>query len=90
MTEESWSANQQKAEPLPPTPAHGEGPGDAADAGGGGGAGDPQGVPVPSDEAAEGTSESAAPVDGVRTTAIAPEGLADGEPDNRMPPTSTF
>jgi hypothetical protein len=52
--------------------------------------GDPHGVPVPSSVPAEGTSEEAAPVDGVRLTAIAREGLADGEPDNRSPQTSTF
>ena len=52
--------------------------------------GDVQEVPVPSETAAEGTSESMEPVDGVRVTAIAPEGLADGETDNRMPPTTTF
>lgn len=49
-----------------------------------------QGVPVPSDVPAEGTSEGADPVDGVRVTAIAQEGLADGETDTRMPPTTTF
>ena len=49
-----------------------------------------QGVPVPSEVPAEGTSEGAAPVDGVRVTAIAPEGLADGETDVRVPPTTTF
>lgn len=47
-------------------------------------------VPVPSDVPAEGTSEGAPPVEGVRVTAIAPEGLADGENDVRMPPTTTF
>jgi hypothetical protein len=51
--------------------------------------GDSRGVSVPS-VPAEGTSEEAAPVDGVRLTAIAREGLADGEPDNRSPQTSTF
>lgn len=51
---------------------------------------DAQGVPVPSDVPMEGTSESSDPVDGVRVTALAPEGLADGENDVRMPPTTTF
>lgn len=63
------SANQQKAEPFPPSPAHD--------------------VPVASEVPAEGTSEGAEPVEGVRTS-IAPEGLADGETDVRVPPTSTF
>lgn len=74
MTEEFSSTNQQKAEPFPPSSAH-----DSA-----------QGVTVPGEVPAEGTSEGAAPVDGVRATAIAPEGLADGENDVRMPPTTTF
>lgn len=116
MTEEWSSTNQQKAEPIPPTPAHGDptasrvpgvqgsSPDDfAADNGAGaaemesassGGSaeqsGDVHQVPVPSETAADGTSEELEPVDGVRVTAIAPEGLADGEPDNRMPPTTTF
>ena len=67
MTEQLPSANQQKAEPFPPSPGHD----------------DPSAVP------AEGTSEGAEPVEGVRTS-IAPEGLADGETDVRVPPTSTF
>jgi hypothetical protein len=52
--------------------------------------GDAHEVPVPSEQAAEGTSEELDPVEGVRVTAIAPEGHADGETDNRMPPTTTF
>lgn len=76
MTEAGSSTNQEKTEPVPPTPAHGGGPGD------------PQEVPVPSEIPAPGTSEEAAPVDSV--SAMAPEGLADGETDVRMPRTSTF
>ena len=87
MTEEWSSSNQARAEPMPPTPAHGETPGTSAP---GPSAPDAQGVPVPSDVPAEGTSEGAEPVDGVRVNAIAPEGHADGETDQRMPPTTTF
>jgi hypothetical protein len=63
---------------------------DAVTAVGADSGGDAKVVPVPSGEAAEGTSEQAAPVDGVRITALAREGLADGEPDNRTPGTTTF
>ena len=87
MTEEWSSTNQARAEPMPPTPAHGDGPGQGRT---GESEPDARGVPVPSDVPAEGTSEGAEPVDGVRTTAIAPEGMADGETDNRTPPTTTF
>lgn len=80
MTEEWSSTNQQKAEPMPPSSSSSD---DAP-------APDAQGVPVPSDVPAEGTSEGAPPVEGVRVDAIAPEGLADGETDVRMPPTTTF
>jgi hypothetical protein len=52
--------------------------------------GDAHQVPTNASEAATGTSETAEPVDGVRVTAIAREGLADGEYDNRTPPTTTF
>lgn len=116
MTEEWSSTNQQKAEPIPPTPAHGEGrasrvPGeqgsspdpfgvdrtegaertsDAVSDGSSEESGDVHEVPVPSSVPMEGTSETSDPVDAVRVTAIAPEGMADGEPDNRMPPTTTF
>jgi len=88
MTEEYSSSNQQKAEPVPPTPAHGETEGSASAVSGV--PGDARGVPVASEDAAEGTSETSAPVDGVRVTAIAPDGHADGETDARMPPTTTF
>lgn len=54
------------------------------------GAGDANGVPVPSDTAAEGTSEGVAPVEGVTFPAIAPESLADGETDVAMPSTTSF
>jgi hypothetical protein len=47
-------------------------------------------VPANTFAPAEGTSETAQPVDGVRITSIAREGLADGEPENASPPTSTF
>ncbi|HEX8004497.1 MAG TPA: hypothetical protein VF519_17550 [Mycobacteriales bacterium] len=93
MTEEWSSTNQQKTEPVPPTPAHsGDGVGvpDGASVPDGPAGSDAQGVPVPSEVPAEGTSEGAVPVDGVRVTAIAQEGLADGETDVRMPPTTTF
>lgn len=89
MTEEWSSTNQARAEPMPPTPAHGDGPGQGR-TGTEADAPDARGVPVPSDVPAEGTSEGAEPVEGVRTTAIAPEGMADGETDNRTPPTTTF
>lgn len=116
MTEEWSSSNQEKAEPIPPTPAHGDpsashvpgvqgrspddfgvdndaGAANMASGSSGGTAeasGDVHEVPVPSETPADGTSESLDPVDGVRVTAIAPEGLADGENDVRMPPTTTF
>ncbi|HEV2891289.1 MAG TPA: hypothetical protein VGX28_13020 [Frankiaceae bacterium] len=115
MTEEWSSTNQQKTEPIPPSPAHAA-PGSASRVPGvqgsspdafeadtdegasnvssavapGSSAPDAQGVPVPSEVPAEGTSEGADPVDGVRVTAIAPEGSPDGETDVRMPPTTTF
>ncbi|HVF06259.1 MAG TPA: hypothetical protein VNA20_15565 [Frankiaceae bacterium] len=54
------------------------------------GAGDANGVPVPSDTSAEGTSEGVAPVEGVTFPAIAPESLADGETDVAMPSTTSF
>ena len=47
-------------------------------------------VPGNASAAAEDTSESAERVDGARVTSIAREGLADGENDNAVPPTSTF
>jgi hypothetical protein len=56
----------------------------------GGGPGAAQGVPVPSGDAAELTSEASPPVDGVRITAVAPPAHADGEPDTRTPPTVTY
>ncbi|HEU0129691.1 MAG TPA: hypothetical protein VFQ85_01705 [Mycobacteriales bacterium] len=62
----------------------------AAASGGADSGGDAKGVPVPSETPAEGTSEAAEPVDGVRITAVAREGLADGEPDNRAPSTGVF
>ena len=52
--------------------------------------GDVHDVNVPSATPAEGTSEALEPVDGVRVTSIAPDGHADGEYDNRMPPTTSF
>ena len=50
-------------------------------------AGDAAGVPVVSEDPAEGTSERMAPVEGV---AFAPSGLADGETDVAMPSTTSF
>ena len=44
--------------------------------------GNVHGVPVPSDVPSEGTSEG--------LPSIAPEGLADGETDVSVPPTTTF
>ena len=44
--------------------------------------GNVHGVPVPSEVASEGTSEE--------LPSIAPEGLADGETDVSVPPTTTF
>jgi hypothetical protein len=64
--------------------------GSAAASGSQGESGDANEVNVPSETSAEGTSESMEPVDGVRLTAVAPEGHADGEPDTRVPPTTTF
>ena len=102
MTEEWSSNNQARTEPMPASPANGtpdaadgvaaESAGSAGASGssGSGDSPDARGVPVPSDVPADGTSEGAEPVDGVRVTAIAPEGHADGETDNRMPPTTTF
>lgn len=82
MTEEWSSTNQQKTEPMPPSSGSSDAAPDAAP--------DARGVPVPSEVPAEGTSEGAPPVEGVRVDAIAQEGLADGETDVRMPPTTTF
>lgn len=45
--------------------------------------GDAQGVAVPAVQAAFGTSEESAPVDGVRITSNAPPGKPDGEVDTR-------
>lgn len=62
----------------------------AAAASSSGESGDAHEVDVPSETPAEGTSEAMEPVDGVRLTAIAPEGHADGETDTRVPPTTSF
>jgi hypothetical protein len=45
--------------------------------------GDSQGVSAPSVQAAAGTSEESAAVDGVAITALAPPGKPDGEVDTR-------
>jgi hypothetical protein len=45
--------------------------------------GDSHGVAVPAVQAAAGTSEESAPVDGVRITSISPPGKPDGEVDTR-------
>jgi hypothetical protein len=45
--------------------------------------GDSKGVAVPAVQAAAGTSEESAGVEGVRITAIAPPGKPDGEVDTR-------
>ena len=47
-------------------------------------------APVASGVSAPGTSEGAPALEGLHQPAIAREGLADGETDNRVPPTSTF
>jgi hypothetical protein len=52
--------------------------------------GDAQGVPVVSPVPLDGTSEEQPPVRGVRVSAVAPPGLADGEPDDRAPSTGVF
>lgn len=91
--------NQQKTEPIPPSPGEGAGgsSGTATSPGPREGwatpppssapAGDARGVPVASETPAEGTSEGMAPVEGI---AFAPEGLADGETDVTMPSTTSF
>jgi hypothetical protein len=52
--------------------------------------GDAQGVPVVSPSPLDGTSEEQPPVRGVRVPAVAPPGLADGEPDDRASSTGVF
>lgn len=96
---EGSAPNQQKTEPIPPSPGSSPGtsPGTATSPGPREGwadappssapAGDAKGVPVPSETPLEGTSEGVAPVEGV---AFAPEGRADGETDTAMPSTTSF
>lgn len=90
--------NQQKTEPIPPSSASPDtSAGTATSPGPREGwatappssepAGNAQGVPVPSETPAEGTSEGVAPVEGI---SFAPEGLADGETDVAMPSTTSF
>jgi hypothetical protein len=85
---ESFSANQRRTEPVPPTSGH-----DVPDAASGSdvaSAGDARGVPVPSGTAAELTSEASPPVDGVAVPAVAQPAHADGETDTRTPPTTSY
>ena len=97
------SGNQDKTEPIPPSPAHAapaEAPGTSTGPGPREGwatappssapAGDAAGVPVASTTPLEGSSEGVAPVEGVTFPAVAPEGLADGETDTGMPSTTSF
>jgi hypothetical protein len=67
-------ANQRRTEPVPPTEGH-----DVPDAAPAGGA---------RPDAGAGTSTGPGPREG--TPAIAREGLADGETDNRAEGTTTF
>jgi hypothetical protein len=77
---DSRAANQQKTEPVPPSPAHGS-PDDVGSVP----------APTPADVAAEGTSEESAPaVPDSGQPAVAPPGLADGEPDTRGSSTGIF
>jgi hypothetical protein len=69
------TANQRRTEPVPPTEGHD--------------------VPTPGRvraDAGAGTSTGPGPREGVREAApaIARDGLADGEPDNRAEGTTTF
>lgn len=101
MTEQQ--RNQEKTEPIPPSPAHDAPPDEPGTSRGPGAreewaiappssapSGDVAGVPVPGTTPMEGTSEGVAPVQGIAFPAMAPEFLADGENDVSMPSTTTF
>lgn len=87
------AANQGKDEPIASTPSESPQAADAGDApaeptsplttGGVPTPGDSKGVPVPSVQAAAGTSEQSDAVEDVRTTSLAPPGKPDGEVDTR-------